>query len=73
MNSKFCLLRVRRSVEINFLEREGPHPCFSTPDDRGGQALSIGLTQTQRSQKGRFASPPKCGELGESQGSLWPQ
>lgn len=27
-------------MEINFLEREGPHPCFSTPDDRGGQALS---------------------------------
>lgn len=64
-----CPPRIRISFlpEVSFLEREGPHPCFSTPVYRGGQAergrpSRAGGTQTWGSQQGRPASPPKVAE-----------
>lgn len=71
LNVEVCPLRVRTSFlsEVSFLERERPHPYFSSPVYRvGGKPFPVGPTQSQGSQKGRLAWPPKRGRIGDSQG-----
>lgn len=56
-------MRVRISflTEVSFLERGRPTPALLPLFTEGGRPFPVGSTQTQGSQKGRPASPPKVG------------